>query len=517
MNEKTMATQKIRDNCLANAEGLLSAAERELDKGVDNVCFHLALLALEEIGKAIMVSMSLVVSMGDKELGNFGEAFGDHEKKLFWALWAASTKGSGMTKEEIEKARDMSKTLHERRLIYLYTDPSGVVDGRAEIREGEAKNLVELTRARLEMEKLKTVVDDFNEEDTKILTWFYDAIKDEEKAKSIFTTVSMKKFQELGNGKEWMKWLKEAFDKNDEQMRELTQKELTRQRPKGDEAWIPKYKMTVRIQTQSHSIRNNAFTKWNAGIKDIKLRKSDRKEAKRYAKDEMILELTIPKAIQVSQLWDHGFFMAKTFINALNIGTHGLFWWYVPKDIEKFYEEITDLDVDKAGNVKLHMTMGKKLALAWDGQNMVLDEAEVQRVMVVYPFLMRESKTLEEFMKTYAFALTIFAKIDIHFRVEPNAFNEFFKAFKAALIALGDWDGKSDLKQAILTQFKGVSEAGAKELEAMIQTATDFDPALGNPPNITLTEIAAMKLYCDVYIQLKANQSMEKFVAENKT
>jgi hypothetical protein len=209
--------------------------------------------------------------------------------------------------------------------------------------------------------------------------------------------------------------------------------------------------------------------------------------------------------------------MAKTFINALNIGTHGLFWWYVPKDIEKFYEEITDLDVDKAGNVKLHMTMGKKLALAWDGQNMVLDEAEVQRVMVVYPFLMRESKTLEEFMKTYAFALTIFAKIDIHFRVEPNAFNEFFKAFKAALIALGDWDGKSDLKQAILTQFKGVSEAGAKELEAMIQTATDFDPALGNPPNITLTEIAAMKLYCDVYIQLKANQSMEKFVAENKT
>ena len=161
--------------------------------------------------------------------------------------------------------------------------------------------------------------------------------------------------------------------------------------------------------------------------------------------------------------------------------------------------------------------MGKKLALAWDGQNMVLDEAEMQRVMVVYPFLMRENKILEEFMKTYAFALTIFAKIDIHFRVEPNAFNEFFKAFKAALTALGDWDGKSDLKQAILNQFKGVSEAGAKELGAMIQTGIDFDPALGNPPNITLTEIAAMKLYCDVYIQLKANQSMEQFVAENKT
>jgi AbiV family abortive infection protein len=514
MNEKAAETQKIRNNCLANAEGLLSVAERELGNGVDTVCFHLALLAMEEIGKAIMVSMSLVVAMGDKELGNFGEAFGDHEKKLFWALWGASTKSNGFTKEEIEKARDMSKTLHERRLIYLYTDPNGIVDGRAEIREGEAKNLVELTRARLEMEKLKKVVDDFDEEDTKILTWFYSAIKDEEKAKSIFTLASMKKFQELGNGKDWMKWLKEAFDKNDEQMRELTQKELTRQRPEGDEAWIPKYKMTVRIQSQSHSIRNNAFTKWNAGIKDIKLRKSDRKEAKRYAKDEMIFELTIPKAIPPAQLWDHGFFMAKTFINVLNIATHGLFWWYVPKDIEKFYDEITDLELDKTGNTKLHMVIGKRLTLAWDDARMVLDENEMQRVMVVYTFLMRESMQLKGFLEIYAFALTVFSKIDIHFRLEPNAFNEFFKALKAAMIAFGDWDGKSDLKAAILNQFKILGDF--KELDAIIQTGIDFDPSRGNPPNITLTEIAAMKLYCDVYIQLKAKEYMEKLAEENK-
>ena len=228
--------QKIRNNCLSNAEGLLSVAERELGKNVDNICFHLALLAMEEIGKAIMVSISLTVSIGNKELGNFSDDFGDHEKKLFWALWGASTKSKGFTKEEIEQARNMSKTLHERRLLYLYTDPSGTVDGRSEIREGEAKNLVELTRARLELEKMKKIVDEFDEEDVKILTWFYTAIRDEDEAKSIFSGASMKKFQELGNGKDWMKWLKEAFDKNDEQMRELTQKELTRQRPEGSDA-----------------------------------------------------------------------------------------------------------------------------------------------------------------------------------------------------------------------------------------------------------------------------------------
>jgi hypothetical protein len=227
----------------------------------------------------------------------------------------------------------------------------------------------------------------------------------------------------------------------------------------------------------------------------------------------MIVEFTIPKAIQSAQLWDYGFFMAKTFINALNIATHGLFWWYVPKDIEKFYDEITDLEVDKTGNTKLHMVIGKRLALAWDDMRMVLDENEMQRVMVVYPFLMRESRKLKEFLETYAFALTVLSKIDIHFRLEANAFNEFFKAFKAALIAFGDWDGKSDLKVAILNQFKSLGDF--KELDAIIQTGIDFDPSRGNPPNITLTEVAAMKLYCDVYIQLKAKEYMEKFAAEN--
>src|SRR5260370_22505471 len=218
----------------------------------------------------------------------------------------------------------------------------------------------------------------------------------------------------------------------------------------------------------------------------------------------MIMELTAPKAVQLSQLWEYGFFMATTFINALNIATHGLVWWDVPKDIEKFYDEITDLEVDKTGNTKLHMVIGKRLKLAWDDAKMVLDEDEMQRVMVVYPFLMRESRNLKGFLETYAFALTIFSKIDIHFRVEPNAFNEFFKALKTALIAFGDSDGKSDLKQAILNQYKGIGDF--REVDAIIQTAIDFDPSLGNPPNITLTEIAAMKLYCDVYIQLKAKQ-----------
>jgi AbiV family abortive infection protein len=520
-NLSTAKPQSIREKCLANAESLLSVAERELGKDVDHVCFHLALLAMEEVGKAVMVGASFTVSLADRERGDFGDDFAYHEKKIFWALWGTSLKKNNITKEGIEGARDLAKTLHERRMLYLYVDPTGGVDGQAQIKDGEVETLIQMTRARLEIEKLTTMAEEFTEEDVTMLKWFFKATQDDDMKKFIFSGASIKKFEELGNGKDWIAWVKSVFDKNEEQMRELAQKEVSRQRPQGSDAETPKYRMTIRIQSQSHSIRDNAFTKWNAGIKDIKLKKSDRKEAKKWAKGEMIMELTAPKALQSINLWEYGFFMAKTFINALNVATGGLFWWYIPKDIEKYYDEITDLEVDKTGNTHLVIAPQKRLAIGWDEMKFVLDENQMGRVMAVYPFFMREGKKLKTYLEAYAFALSILCKIDIHFRVEPTACHEFYKTLQAAFLIFGDWDGKSDFKEAALKKFKEIGEF--KELEETLQLGTDMDPASGKMPPITLTEVAAMKLYCDIYMQYQAKRymeemasSMEKEIVEEK-
>ncbi|MCL4404954.1 AbiV family abortive infection protein [Patescibacteria group bacterium] len=487
-------------------------AEQELGKGVDHICFHLALLALEEVGKAVMIAISYTTSLADTERGDFSSAFDDHEKKIFWALWGTSFRRNSVTKESIENARDLSKTLHERRLLYLYVDPTGGIDGQAQIKDGEANTLIQMTRARLEMEKLNKMTEEFTEEDVKMLTWFFRATQDDDMKKFIFSGASIKKFEELGNGKDWVMWLKEVFDKNQAQMRELTQKELSRQQPQGGDADLPKYKMTIRIQSQSHSIRNNAFTKWNAGIKDIKLYKSNRKDIKNYVKGEMIMELTASKKLQAAHLWEFGFFMAKTFINALNVATGGLFWWYIPKDIEKYYDEIIDLEVDKIGNTKLMVVPDKRLALGWDEMKFVLEENEMGRVMTVYPFFMMEREKLRPFLEAYAFALSIFCKIDVHFRVEATALHEFFKALKAAFLIYSDWDGKSDFKEAALKKFKEIGEFN--DLGEILQLGLDMDPASGKVPNVTLTEVADMKLYCDIYMQYQVKQYFDKGVAD---
>ena len=498
---------RIRADCLRNAEGFVSVAERELGKGVDNVCFHLALLALEEVGKAVMVAGSAVASLTDLVRGHGPDAFEDHEKKLFWALWSKSLTKSIFSRQSIEQARDLSLTLHERRLASLYVDPSGVTDGRSVFREGEAETLVRLSRARLEMEKATEMVDEFNAEDIQLLTWFFRAIKDEDRARWIFSGDSLDKFETLGSGKGWMTWLKEFFDTEDARLRNLTAKELRRQRPEGAEAEIPKYRMTIRIQSQSHSVRNNAFATWNAGVKGIALRKSDRKKTRREVRSEIIMELTIPKAIHPAQLWGYGFDIANTFIIALNIATRGLFWWYVQKDIEKFYDEITDLEVDKTGNTKVKVELSPRLAIAWDEARLVLGDRDMPGVSLVYVFLLRGRDRFGSCLRTYAGALAMLSKIDVHFRIEVNAFQEFFRALKAAFLAAGDWDGKGDFREAARMAFRSLGDFS--ELDQAVEKGLALEPAPKKSDAITLTDVVTMKLYCDLYMQVQAKKYMD--------
>ena len=72
-----------------------------------------------------------------------------------------------------------------------------------------------------------------------------------------------------------------------------------------------------------------------------------------------------------------------------------------------------------------------------------------------------------------------------------------------------------------MKKFKEIGEF--KELKETLQLGVDMDPASGKMPNITLTEVAAMKLYCDIYMQYQAKRymegmvtSMEKEVVEEK-
>ncbi len=157
------------------------------------------------------------------------------------------------TKEQIEQSRGLASTLHDRRLLYLYTDPNNPT---TQIEKGETKKLIKLTRTRLELEKLNKMTDKFEEEDIQNLTWFFQATEDTDKRKFIFGSTSIKKLEEVQNGKDWIKWMRDIFQKNEDEMRKLAEQEIKRQKPSKKEAFKPKYKIRIKIQkSSSNSIK----------------------------------------------------------------------------------------------------------------------------------------------------------------------------------------------------------------------------------------------------------------------
>jgi AbiV family abortive infection protein len=216
--------QRASEACLVNAEACLAMAEREFGKGADHLCFHLALLSLEEIGKSILIKIGYTVSASTVEKPGLETALDDHVKKIFWALWHGFLMGDKMKPQEIEQLKGLATGLHESRLDYLYTDPENPIDPKDKLKDGEVKRLIDVAKLRLKMERETAgQIQDFTEEETEELKWFFTACEDKEKRVEIFGHLSIEKLKEFGNGKAWIKWLYDLEKKNREEMMRLTQ------------------------------------------------------------------------------------------------------------------------------------------------------------------------------------------------------------------------------------------------------------------------------------------------------
>jgi AbiV family abortive infection protein len=515
-NDKTL---KAREACLANAESLLNLAEENVGKGLDHIAFHLALLALEEIGKAILVTIGFTVATADTGAEGPVGALDDHVKKIFWALWTGILfRAEKYTVEDIEHVKGLANLLHEKRLEHLYTNPENPLFPSERQAEEDVKKLISITRPRLEVEKANKVVAEFTEQEQVELNWFFSSLEDSEKRNQIFSKVSLDKLAEVQGGKIWINWLYNLYKENQEEMRQYAEVEIKRHRPPEVERMEPKYKMRIKIQSQSHSIRDNAFDEWNKGVEATKIYVVKKKERSNFAKSELYVDFIIPKGISPADLYDYGFFLSKSLVNSLNVATKGLFWWDLPKEIEKFYESIIDLEASKEsskGEVGLVITTGKRLKMDWEKERLVLKKEDIGHIMFINAFLMYENQHLEEFMKSYSMSMTLLSKTDIHLRIEANAFEEFYKALKAAFLALSDWDGKTEFNTSCSAYFKK-EIPGLTEIDKMLPLVQKIqaDPHL--PHNITLTEVMQMKWYCDIYIHIKAADYFEEKQAESK-
>jgi AbiV family abortive infection protein len=505
MNDVDKITPVVQA-CLSNAELLLSAAKSARRPSHNHIVYHLATMALEEIGKASMVAVSSLRQAplpekegSDDEKGRPVDWIEDHERKLFWALWMTGFKNQKIAPDDFRQFQDLAKYIHELRVASIYVDPAHL-SAQQGVSDLDVDTILSLTEARLNTEKL-TSFRQLDEVARSMLEWFFRATDDPQLRTIIFSDRSFAKLADLaGDAKAWLLWLREVVDEISRTNQELAERELRRVQPDGAEGNEPKWQIKIRLSTWSHSIKPKPLAWWNKTVVWIKLFPTRDKK-------ELLVQITLPKKMPVQAVWSGGIQMSSMFVISLNIGTLGFFWWYMPTFVSKYYEEIVDIE----NNASILLERSPQLLISWG--HLALKESQLSNVGSVLAHLIGRTPTQMHPYDRYFRALGLLAKNDIFGQFECMVMIEFYEAFKAGLIAYGDWDGT-------LSTFEESSAKVSREMKADSQLFSDMKEILQLAAEVvnhrklnstvTLKEVITMKICCDLYFLNRASQGIRQ-------
>lgn len=399
----------------AHAEDLLAAA-RELLERFPHLAYHLAVLALEELGRGVL----LVIRDGvteEAERRALSEGMEDHEAKLFWALWSP-TSSEPLTATQIDEFRVLARRIHEERKAGLYFNPSADALPREAITADEARQVIALGEARVGMDKNRRWAPKGSKQ-VEDIVWFGGVLRDQPLRDFVFGSASIARLNELRSVPKWVRWLREQVEESERRAEQSARDELARERPQGGKALEPKWRMTFRVYSDSHSIRARPLNLWNDANEWVKLRQA--------RSDELIVDLTMPKAVLAGAVWPASYSLAQRLLLALNISTFGFFWWQRREHLTRFYERLEDVErgedvvVERAG----------PLTVSW-GEHQVLDDRAIRRSLLCFAMLPTAAGELaDEAFGHYLRGLALIAKTDVHLQFDANVFEEFLLALQA--------------------------------------------------------------------------------------
>ena len=283
------------------------------------------------------------------------------------------------------------------------------------------------------------------------------------------------------------------------------EEELRRSEPTGKQANKPKWKIKIRLNSLSHTIRPKQLNEWNQGVHWLKLF-----PVGNY-KHQLLLEITIPAKVLLSNLWPSGLQFASMFVTALNIASIGFFWWYLPEFADTFYEEIIDLE----SNSKLKTEQGQTIRDGWKTRR-ALKSNELLRAGTILGHVVRASQEQSKVYALYASGIALMAKNDVFSDFSSQALLHFASSFRAALAAYGDWDGKPETfdqsMKATMEEFWKHQPEAVEELLRLVELTNDLSKMQSVPQGDALK----MKAFCDAYLNSRALREAQKAMQERR-
>lgn len=192
-----MATKKLTPDpklfaamaaCVAHARALLESAKAVLISGHPNIAYHLATLALEEVGRHGLIGVQFIAQNEAVPPEWPKKHEQDHIKKLFWAFFSAQFDGQVLTAKSLQEMTELAERIHDMRLAGLYVgnnEESLSIPANAVTKE-QAEQLTSLAEARLGMAEAKNPREEVTQEEVDLQTWFLTAADDPEHRKMIF-------------------------------------------------------------------------------------------------------------------------------------------------------------------------------------------------------------------------------------------------------------------------------------------------------------------------------------------
>lgn len=488
------AVADAMDACVRHARDLVTAAKAVLASGQHNIAFHLATLALEEVGRRALIAVQDISSKATVPPAWPRKHEQDHVKKLFWCFFDAMFEDGRITKERLESAEALSRNIHLDRLAGLYVSAGedGLHLPREAITPEQAQNLVDLAEARVNMAAAMKRRENIPQDEIDQQAWFLAITENPDQRKLVLSGASMAKLAELGTVVAWGKWLREQFSKAEADGRAMLQRELERSQNLPAAKTKDKWRLRIRIYSGSHSIRPGVLTKWNEKSDWIKL------SAVQGKNNQLLVDFILGDNVPIESLWFFGWGLARSFVMALNIGTMGYWWWRLPEFVSRYHESLCDLENDSDFDIKRNPSLEQN----W-GENRVLKEQDLGRVAMCMAALPRpgENDRLTPF-NFYTGGITFLSLNDIHWQCELQAYGNFHECLKAMMKASGEWNEGQDYVEAFL-RFYDDAFPNTPERERFKVLCTAFETKSFDGITVELNEAVAMKLFCDQYFLRK--------------
>jgi hypothetical protein len=169
--------------------------------------------------------------------------------------------------------RATAADIHANRIAGLYVKNSdqGLSVPSQAISPRQTQALIDYAEIVISYAENQMPREDIPQEDIDLQVWFLNAFDDPEKRNRILTVGSVEKLKQLNDVQEWSRSTNAEIEAQDGQMRLLAERELARGPKPAEQDTKDRWKITLKIETPSHSIRSAPLKEWNKGVHWIKL------------------------------------------------------------------------------------------------------------------------------------------------------------------------------------------------------------------------------------------------------